>query len=300
MGHRFVVLAACGALLGNRRHHVAHLGFGYPLLFTLATIHSRTQSGLLRKGWRPNMKLVLLGTTGYFPNERRHTLCLALPQCGVVLDAGTGLFRLARYTTTDELDIFLSHAHLDHIVGLTYLHGVLADKTLQRVTVHAAQEKIDAIRKHLFAEAIFPVAPRCDFRPLKESVAIGGGGTVRHFPLQHPGGSIGFRLDWPQRSMAYVTDTTAAVDAPYVKLLQGVDLLVHECYFPDNQAAWAEKTGHSHTTPVAQVAKACGAKRLILVHMDPASTDDDPIDLQTARAIFPNTELGEDLAEIEF
>ena len=67
------------------------------------------------------MKLILLGTSGYHPSDRRHTPCLAIPSCGVVLDAGTGMYRLGRYLKTDELDIFLTHAHLDHVIGLSYL-----------------------------------------------------------------------------------------------------------------------------------------------------------------------------------
>ena len=99
---------------------------------------------------------------------------------------------------------------------------------------------------------------------------------LTHFPLVHQGGSIGYRLDWPGHSMAYVTDTTADADAAYVAKIRGVDLLVHECYFPDAQAEWAAKTGHSHTTPVAQVATRAGVKRLVLVHLNPLSTADDP------------------------
>jgi len=246
------------------------------------------------------MKLVLLGTTGYHPNERRHTLCLMLPELGIVLDAGTAMFRVRDRLVTPELDIFLSHAHLDHVAGLTYLHGVLANQEVRRVTVHASDEKIAAVQRHLFAEAIFPVAPRCDFQPLTGPVTLPKAGTLTYFPLKHPGGSLGFRLDWPDRSMAYVTDTTASPTAPYVKHLEGVDLLIHECYFPDRRADWAAKTGHSHTTPVAQVARACHAGRLILVHMDPMFEEDGQINIETARAIFPNTQFGEDLMEVEF
>lgn len=65
------------------------------------------------------MKLVLLGTTGYHPNRRRHTACMFLPEVGVVLDAGTGMFRVRDHLATSHLDIFLTHAHLDHVVGLT-------------------------------------------------------------------------------------------------------------------------------------------------------------------------------------
>jgi hypothetical protein len=40
--------------------------------------------------------------------------------------------------------------------------------------------------------------------------------------------------------------------------------------------------------------------RPILVHLDPQSVADDPIGLDTARAIFPATELGSDLMVVEF
>ena len=71
------------------------------------------------------MRLILLGTTGYHPNDRRHTPCLLLPECGVMLDAGTATYRAGEYLTGPELDIFLTHAHLDHVVGLTYLFSVM-------------------------------------------------------------------------------------------------------------------------------------------------------------------------------
>ena len=71
------------------------------------------------------MQLHLLGTTGYHPNARRHTACLMLPEQGIVLDAGTGMFRVRSRLKTRELDIFLTHAHLDHVVGLTYLFDTL-------------------------------------------------------------------------------------------------------------------------------------------------------------------------------
>ena len=62
----------------------------------------------------------------------------------------------------------------------------------------------------------------------------------------------------------------------------------------------AKTTCHSFTTPVAQVAKKAAVGQLVLVHLNPIATEDDPIGLDTARAIFPKTVLGEDLMELEF
>src|SRR3974377_1777536 len=100
------------------------------------------------------MKLILLGTTGYHPNPRRHTPCLLLPECGVMLDAGTAMFRAAKLLQTATLDIFLTHAHLDHVIGLTYLFDVMYEHPLEQVTVHGAADKLAAIDRHLFADEL--------------------------------------------------------------------------------------------------------------------------------------------------
>ena len=111
---------------------------------------------------------------------------------------------------------------------------------------------------------------------------------------------MAYRFDWPDRSLAYVTDTTADPQADYIEFIRNVDLLIHECNFPDELADYAEKTGHSHTTPVAHVAAESDAKRLVLVHFNPLVTDSDPIGLETARRIFPNTELANEDQVIDF
>jgi len=246
------------------------------------------------------MKLLFLGTTGYHPNDVRHTACLMLPEVGVVLDAGTGMYRVGRHATTNHLDVFLTHAHLDHVVGLTFLFDVVAERPFERITVHGEPSKLDAVREHLFHEDLFPVMPPCEFRPLADRVALPCDGRLTHFPLVHPGGALGYRLDWPDRSMAYVTDTTASADAAYVDRIRGVDLLVHECYFGDEMRQLALKTGHSHTTPVLELARAAEARQLLLVHVDPRSTAGDPIGLEAARSIFPAARIATDLLEVEF
>jgi ribonuclease BN (tRNA processing enzyme) len=246
------------------------------------------------------MKLVLMGTAGYHPNDRRQTACFMIPEMGIVLDAGTGMYRVRDRLLTSHLDIFLTHAHLDHVCGLTFLLDVLHGKSVDRVTVHGEAHKLVQIKEHLFSQALFPVEPQFELRPLTKEAPLPNGGRLTHFPLEHPGGSIGYRLDWPGHSLAYVTDTTAVADATYLKHITGVDLLIHECNFPDSLADLAKLTGHSCTTPVAETARRAGVKQLVLVHFNALDISDDPIGLSTARAIFPATQLGEDGMEIEF
>lgn len=246
------------------------------------------------------MKLILLGTGGYFPTSRRHTACLMLPEIGVVLDAGSGMCHIGKHLQTDSLEIFLTHAHLDHIAGLTYLVNLVPPEVLARTTVHADGAKLDAVREHLFAEEIFPVAATFRFLPLAGSCSVPGGGLLEHFPLKHPGGSRGFRLEWPGHSLAYVTDTTAAADATYVHNIRGVDLLVHESYFAHDINDMPANTGHSSMLAVAEVAAAADVGRLVLVHIDPQIANESAYDMDAARQIFPKIQIGADGLELPF
>ena len=246
------------------------------------------------------MQLHLLGTSGYYPNDLRHTPCMMLPECGVILDAGTGMYRTRDLLRTDTLDIFLTHVHLDHVVGLTYLLGLLHDKQMERVSVHGDSEKLAALEEHLFSKFLFPVAPRFDWKPLEADVTLPDGGQVSWFSLEHPGGSIGYRINWPDRSLAYVTDTTAHVEAEYVEKIRGVDVLLHECYFSDDWEEFATLTGHSCLGSVLQVAKHADVGRLILIHINPLANEIDPFGIASARAVFPSTDIGRDTMVVEF
>lgn len=246
------------------------------------------------------MRLVCLGTTGFHPNADRHTACYLIPEAGVVLDAGTGLFRLADHLETERVDVFLSHAHLDHVVGLTYLIEPFGLDPFDKVTIWGEEDKLAAVRTHLFAPSIFPVTPRFRFETVRQTIPLAGGGTMRTFPVDHPGGAIGFRLDWPGHSVAYVTDTTAHPGADYVEQLRGVDLLVHEANFPDGQEQLAQLTGHSCLHDVARVAAAAGVRRLLVCHCDPYLTKDADFDLAEAKKIYPAIAIAHDLEVVEF
>ncbi len=246
------------------------------------------------------MRLLLLGTSGYHPSDLRQTACMMLPESGVILDAGTAMYRVRKHLQTSTLDIFLTHAHLDHVIGLTYLLGVLHEKDMERVCVHGEPEKLAAIQEHVFSEYVFPVQPRFRWSELQQRVAIPGDGSVSHFPLDHPGGTLGYRIDWPGRSLAYVTDTTADLDAPYVEHIRGADVLLHECNFPDGWEDTAKLTGHSCVTTVAELARKAKVGRLVLIHINPHTGEDDPVGLDVARSIFPATDLGRDEMVIDF
>jgi len=247
------------------------------------------------------MKIEFFGTAGYHPNAERHTSSSyiedASPEAGFVLDAGTGLFRLINRPLPPELYIFLSHAHLDHVAGLTYLYNVLNGKK-SKLTVIGSDKTLRVVRESLFDSPLFPLKWTYDTRTIVSGEKFEVAGVkVSCFDLTHPGGCLAFRFDWPDRSLAYVTDTLG--DGRYIDFIRDVDLLVHERNFSDDLQAIAAISGHCTSTEIVNVARASGAKRLALTHFNPL-TNTDPLEEDALRDQLPGVISARDGLVVEF
>ena len=229
------------------------------------------------------MRLVPLGVNGYIPSHGRQSACfLVLAGDGaVLLDAGTGVARLLDEPVRElleghgTLDVVLTHYHLDHVIGLSYLPGVWPTKP---VRIHAPgpplvdTDPAEALCR-LIHPPLFPV-PLPEFpmpveleRLTGAEVSIGGV-DLRLRRQEHPGGSVGLRLG---DALAYVTDTVA--DPATAELAAGVDLLLHEVWFESGGRAAA--TGHSAPEEVARIALEAGVRRLMPIHHHPRTTQAD-------------------------
>lgn len=260
------------------------------------------------------MKLILLGTGGFLPTATAQTACYLLPEAGLVLDAGSGLYRMADYLQGPELDIYLSHAHADHICGLDYVFGSFfvwdVNQTAQPLNagnVAGFVERANTARLHTRIhadEATLQVVQAkyaylsFQWHPLQAQEPVRGGGQLTSFLLE--GGTQGYRLDWPGHTMAYITDVVADPMAEYVEKIAGVDVLLHDCQGAEGQSELLTKIGHSHLTAVAQVAAKARVKRLVLIHHAPLAQLGYQNELEQARRIFPAIEMGIDGMEIDF
>jgi len=109
------------------------------------------------------------------------------------------------------------------------------------------------------------------------------GYAVRALRLNHPGVTFGYRLERPgMASFAYVTDnelgpghnyTTAWRDGLHA-WLSGVDTLVHDAMYLDEELPQRRGWGHSTATEAVALAASSGSKRLVLFHHDPGRSDD--------------------------
>lgn len=249
------------------------------------------------------MQLHCLGTAGYHPNETRQTSCYFLPESSIALDAGTGIFRLAKVLKADHLDILLSHAHLDHVLGLTFLLDVLYEHPIKRLRIWGERAKLDAVRNHLLHELIFPAPVDAEWVAIDETPEFEIDGIkVGWRKQEHPGGSVAYRIDWPDgKRLVYCTDTTGDTSPEHAAWIEQADVLLHECYFRDSASEWALKTGHAWTSRVIEIVRASRPKRLLLTHVNPLETLADPIDAERMRdALDAEVTLAEDHLIVDF
>lgn len=244
------------------------------------------------------MRLQLLGTGGFHPSENRHTACYLLPELGVMLDAGTATFRVPSQIETPTLDVLLTHAHLDHVIGLTYLLGLEHNGQPVVITVHAEPAVLETVQNVLFHKSLFPILPPMQFKPLTADRTLASGVRVRTVPLEHPGGSLGLRLDYKGKSLGYVTDTVRQ-ESGAIRLLEEVDLLLHEAYFMESENALAKLTGHCTAAEAAQVANELRVKKLVLIHQNPRADEAvEQATLAEAKQHFEEVTLAQDQTEL--
>jgi ribonuclease BN (tRNA processing enzyme) len=252
------------------------------------------------------MKLVVLGSGGWIPTTARMTTSVLLRDGDsvAVFDAGSGLGRLLEprfrrlLPESGPIHIWLSHLHLDHTVGLSFLPALWSNRTVVHVAQQVIDEFGDDVLERLVGPPFYPhllrsLPQHVTVEPAQAGVQDWDGVPVLVRAQTHPGGSIGFRVG---DSFAFVTDTVH--DPETVEFVQGVRLLMHEAWVWEQTGTdetRASLRGHTSAEDAARIALAASVGQLVLTHLSPlvASTDVDEM-LSRARAIFPETYLSED------
>jgi ribonuclease BN (tRNA processing enzyme) len=245
----------------------------------------------------------LLGSGGWMPTDARETACLYVRDGDRVLlvDAGTGLRRIR---TDPELlegvgrvDVVLTHFHLDHVVGLSYLPGLEVRVDVWaggRVT--AGEPSLDLVHRlldppFLLREARDVADLFGDVRELEPpGVEIGPFRVDVRVQRKHPSPTLALRVNG---ALAHCTDT--AYDEENVEFVRGAGVLLHEAF---HAADTTDDEGHTASGEAGRLAAAAGVGRLVLIHPGPLTTDEEAL-LSFARRHFPAAELGRDGMRIE-
>lgn len=206
----------------------------------------------------------------------------------LLFDAGTGAHAAAESFTVEGIqtfDLFLSHSHYDHVIGLPMLDPLYDPDCAMRLwSGHLMPETGgEAILRDLMRPISFPITPDAfrarisyhDFLP-GQRLQPYAGIEIATARLNHPGGSVGYRIEAAGRVVAIVTDTEhlpGEVDPAVAGLITGADLLLYDAHFTDEEMAAHKGWGHSSWQEALRLGQAYGVARTCLIHHSPCRKD---------------------------
>ncbi len=273
------------------------------------------------------MKLKFWGVRGSIPSPGAefvkyggNTLCVEL--CiedldrRIIIDAGSGIRLLGnelmcKKAPAESLraDIFLTHTHLDHILGFPFFTPIFQKNARLNIygPVTCEDDSLEAVLGGQLSYRYFPIrqaelAATIDYINLKEGeYDLGDGLQLTTKYLNHPLLCLGFRFEYNGKicCTAYDTEpfqnlfTTDPHDPSFdplmahegaaaardenlrlKKFFSGADLLIHDAQFTQQEYDNAKRGwGHSPLEYAIQTALRSQVSRLALFHHDPMRTD---------------------------
>ncbi|HML15412.1 MAG TPA: MBL fold metallo-hydrolase [Bryobacteraceae bacterium] len=228
-----------------------------------------------------------------------NTACIAIRVDGqppLIFDAGSGICRLGNTLRKElALHIFLTHFHWDHIQGIPCF-APLFDANCS-TTIHSSREPAD-LERILAAQMLPPYFPvvmpaYAAYRQIENDGTRIGPLLVRPFPLHHPNGATGYRIECADVSIVYACDHehgNPATDAILRRYADHADFLIYDAQYTTEEYEQRRGWGHSTWGEAVKFAREARVKQLILFHHDPLRTDGqlDRI-VRDAQSEFENT-----------
>jgi ribonuclease BN (tRNA processing enzyme) len=268
------------------------------------------------------MLVTFWGVRGSYPIGRPdnvryggNSTCIQIQSPGedpLIMDGGSGirvlganLLSSAFGTGSGQASILIGHTHWDHILGYPFF-GPFYQRGNRFTFYSAGQSEADLplILAGQHQELHFPV-PFAELRAemIFQRISPGesfevGGYRIRSVQLNHPGITLGYRIEKDGATLVIFTDTAriAAVqqgdgmpDAvareglePFqrrfreslVAAVSGADLLVHDSHFLEDEIAGKEHWGHSTPLDALALAREGSVRRLMLFHHAPEHSDE--------------------------
>lgn len=206
----------------------------------------------------------------------------------VIFDAGSGIRglgqKLIRHAAGAPVNakIFLTHFHWDHIQGIPFFAPLYGPQN--HVAFHSMKNCLPLVEtlEGQMAQPYFPVSfsqvsSRRDFNEIGHGEAVRVGNLRIHpFPLHHPQGATGYRIEADGAVIVYATDYEhgdARLDGVLREYASGADVLICDSQYTPEEYRTHCGWGHSTWKNATVVAGDAKAKKLLLFHHDPEHDD---------------------------
>ena len=211
------------------------------------------------------IKITFLGTAGWLGLNNSETSCILIEEkkFNLILDLGTGVKNINNIKIKKKPTfIFLSHLHLDHIIGVHYLNFIRDFPNL-KIFTHALH--YDSFKK------LFNSPYTLNFKKYKKKIEIYKFSKKLNIDLPfqytfkkliHPDNSYGFKFIIQNKKIVYCTDTRYCKNI--LKLSKKSDLLILEC----NQIK-KKNNYHLSANEIKKNFNKFSSQKIVLTHYSP-------------------------------
>ncbi len=242
----------------------------------------------------------------------------------IIFDAGSGirdlgddLVKRAGDSQSSPVNItghiFFSHLHWDHVQGFPFFAPAYVNGNVFHLYgVRQSGMSVEQVMRRQMSKPYFPVEledmeAELRFYDLESGDVITvNDATITTLGLNHPGGSLGYRVDQEGRSVIYATDTDNVknMDKSFLEFASDVDVLIFDNMFTPDQY-WGvsdslsrDGWGHSTWEAAVKFAKEANAGKLVLFHHGNRDAEVERIETH-AKAVFPGALAAYEGLEIE-
>jgi len=224
----------------------------------------------------------------------------------IVLDCGTGAHGLGQALALEGTQpihghLLITHTHWDHIQGLPFFAPLFVPGNVWDIYAPGGLGKrLEETLAGQMEYAYFPVTldqlgATIHYQDLVEGVFELGDVHVTARYLNHPGLTLGYRLEVGDALVVYATDhephAGLQLQSPpasgsgsqlllvhheerrHIEFLRGADLVIHDAQYTAAEYPQKIGWGHSPMEYAVDVALAAGVKQLALFHHDPTHDD---------------------------
>lgn len=235
----------------------------------------------------------LLGTRGstlltddQCKNYGWHTQCAAVPLDDrlIIFDAGTGIFN-ARKLLSDykNVDIFLTHYHLDHLSSLLMFSGFhVSDMTIRIFAPDYLDKTAETIINETFSPPLWPITiKQVNANVTIHSINHGdivslGKSSIESHKLTHPNDAYGYKLTQGDKKLIYLFDHEANLNEINIDdFIAGCDLLICDAPYTESEYKNFKGYGHSSIEAIIKLVSKTNVKRTIVSHHSPFKTDEE-------------------------
>jgi phosphoribosyl 1,2-cyclic phosphodiesterase len=200
----------------------------------------------------------------------------------LVLDAGTGVrpLGLSLAERPSHIDLLFTHLHLDHVEGLGFF-APLFDQECS-ITIWGPPQEGSSLAERVAAYLSPPLFPlpfeqfgsRIEFVECGEETWQLDGVSITSARVRHPGITYGYRFEENGHSLAFIPDNEPGLDRESgLALADGVDVLLHDAQYTDEEYPSRTGWGHSALQHFAAAARDSSAGRAVMFHHDPTHAD---------------------------